>query len=122
MKAPVKETAKKSGGETAVLAAIAQMPEPDRETGERLHAIITNSAPGLVPKTWYGFPAYADADGKVVCFFRSTKKFKERYMTLGFNDAAKLDDGQMWPISYALLEISDKEEARIADILKKAVG
>jgi hypothetical protein len=112
---------KKADGESAVLAAIAAMPGPDRAMGERLHAIIKASAPTLSPKTWYGMPAYAK-DGKVVCFFRSGKKFKERYMTLGFNDVANLDEGHMWPISFALKELTAAEEARIGALVKKAVS
>lgn len=116
-----KTAAKKMEGESAVLAAIAGMPEPDRTIGERLHAIITASAPSLVPRTWYGQPAYAK-DGKVVCFFRSREKFKERYMTLGFNDVATLDDGHMWPVYFALTELTPAEEETIAALVKKAVG
>lgn len=113
---------KKADEEAAVLAAIAAMPEPYRAMGERLHAIIKASAPALSPKTWYGMPAYANKDGKVVCFFRSADKFKERYMTLGFNDAAKLDEGSLWPISFALTELTAAEEAKIGAIVKKAVS
>ncbi len=117
----MKVTNKKDDGETAVLAAIAEMSEPDRTMGERLHAIIKANAPALTPKTWYGMPAYAK-DDKVVCFFRSTQKFNERYMTLGFNDAAKLDEGALWPISFALKELTAVEEAKIVAIVKKAVS
>jgi hypothetical protein len=113
--------ADKADGESAVLASIAAMPEPYRAMGERLHAIIKASAPALSPKTWYGMPAYAK-DGKVVCFFRGGDKFKERYMTLGFNDAANLDEGAMWPIAFALKELTASEEARIAALVKKAVS
>jgi uncharacterized protein YdhG (YjbR/CyaY superfamily) len=108
-------------GESAVLATIAAMPGPDRAMGEWLHAIIKASAPALSPKLWYGMPAYAK-DGKVVCFFRSAQKFKERYMTLGFNDEANLDEGHMWPISFALKELTAVEEARISALVKKAVS
>jgi hypothetical protein len=111
----------KADGESAVLASIAAMPEPYRAMGERLHAIIKASAPALSPKTWYGMPAYAK-DGKVVCFFRGGDKFKERYMTFGFNDAANLDEGAMWPIAFALKELTASEEARIAALVKKAVS
>ena len=131
MTEPKKETTlnqKKSGprgdktdGESAVLAAIAAMPQPYRAMGERLHAIVMASAPILSPKTWYGMPAYAK-DGKVVCFFRSGEKFKERYMTLGFNDAANLDEGRLWPIAFALTELTAAEEMRIDALLKKAVS
>jgi uncharacterized protein YdhG (YjbR/CyaY superfamily) len=116
-----KKTAKKADEESAVLAAIAAMPEPDRAMGERLHAIIKASAPALSPKTWYGMPAYAK-DGKVICFFRAGEKFKERYMTLGFNDGANLDEGGMWPIYFALKELTAAEEAKIAALVKKAVS
>jgi hypothetical protein len=107
--------------EAAVLAAIADMPEPDRTMGTRLHAIIKASAPGLKPKTWYGFPAYA-RDGEVICFFQSRAKFKTRYMTLGFSDKAKLDEGRMWPTSFAMKEMTASEEARIEALVKKAVS
>jgi hypothetical protein len=111
----------KADGESAVLAAIAAMPEPDRAMGERLHAIIKASAPALSPKTWYGMPAYAK-DGKVVCFFQSAQKFKTRYATFGFNDAANLDEGAMWPVAFALKELTAADEARIAALVKKAVS
>ena len=113
--------ADKADGESAVLAAIAAMPEPYLAMGERLHAIIKASAPALSPKTWYGMPAYAK-DGKVVCFFRAGDKFKERYMTLGFNDAANLDEGHLWPIAFALTELGAAEEARIGALVKRAVS
>jgi uncharacterized protein YdhG (YjbR/CyaY superfamily) len=111
----------KTDDEGAVLAAIAAMPEPYRAMGEMLHVIIKASAPSLSPKTWYGMPAYA-REGKVVCFFRGADKFKERYMTLGFNDVAKLDEGHMWPIAFALTELTLAEEARIGALVKKAAG
>jgi len=107
--------------EDAVLEAIAAMPEPDRAIGERLHAVIKASAPDLMPRTWYGMPAYSNGN-KIVCFFRSRQKFGERYMTLGFNDVAKLDEGNLWPISFAIKELNGEEEARIATLIKKAVG
>jgi hypothetical protein len=113
--------AAKVDGERAVLAAIAAMPEPYRAMGERLHAIIKANAPALSPRTWYGMPAYAK-DGKVVCFFRGADKFRERYMTLGFNDIANLDEGHMWPIAFALTELTAAEEAKIAALVKKAVS
>lgn len=116
-----KRTPKKADGESDVLEAISDMPEPDRSIGERLHAIIKASAPDLSSRTWYGMPAYT-LDGKVICFFRSSQKFKERYMTLGFNDGAKLDDGAMWPISYALTELTEAEESKISALLRKAAG
>ena len=112
--------AKKADGESAVLAKIAEMPEPDRAIGERLHAIIKAGAPGLSPKLWYGMPAYA-RDGHVVCFFQSAQKFKTRYATLGFSDKANLDEGAMWPTAFALKELTAAEEARIGALVKKAV-
>jgi uncharacterized protein YdhG (YjbR/CyaY superfamily) len=108
-------------GESAVLEAIAAMPEPDRAMAERIHGIIKASAPELSPKTWYGMPAYAK-DGKVVCFFQSASKFNSRYATLGFSDAAHLDEGALWPTSFALRELTPAEEKRIAVLVKKAVG
>ena len=108
-------------GESAVLAKIAAMPGPYRAMGERLHAIITASAPALAPKVWYGMPAYAK-DGNVVCFFRGAQIFKERYMTLGFSDKANLDEGHLWPIAFALKELTAAEEARISALVKKAVS
>ena len=113
--------ADKADGESAVLAAIAAMPAPYRAMGERLHAIIRAGAPTLSPRTWYGMPAYAKG-GKVVCFFRGGEKFKERYMTLGFNQEANLDEGHMWPIAFALTELTAAEEARISGLVKKAVS
>ena len=108
-------------GESDVLAKIAEMPEPDRAMAERLHAIIKASAPALSPKTWYGMPAYAK-DGKIVCFFQSAQKFNTRYATFGFNDEANLDEGAMWPTSFALKELTAAEEAKIAALVKKAVS
>ena len=112
---------KQAEDEAAVLAAIAEMPDPDRAIGERLHAIITTNAPDLMPRTWYGMPAYSNGN-KVVCFFRSRKKFGERFMTLGFNDSAKLDEGTLWPIVYALTDLTAANEAEISAIVKKAVS
>jgi uncharacterized protein YdhG (YjbR/CyaY superfamily) len=120
-KSTAKQTAKKMDGKNAVLAAIAAMEEPYRAMGEQLHAIINASAPALSPRLWYGMPAYAK-DGKVFCFFRSGQKFKERYMTLGFNDAANLDEGNMWPIAFALKDLTAAEEERIGALVKKAVS
>ena len=111
----------KADGESEVLAKIAEMPERDRAMAERLHAIIKAGAPALSPRTWYGMPAYAK-DGQVVCFFQSAEKFKSRYATLGFNDAANLDDGAMWPTAFALKELTAVEEAKIAALVKKAVS
>jgi len=113
--------AKKADGEGDVLAKIAEMPEPDRVMAERLHEIVKASAPDLSPKTWYGMPAYAK-DGKVVCYFTAASKFKSRYATLGFNDAANLDEGNMWPASFALTKLTATEEARIVKLVKKAVS
>jgi hypothetical protein len=120
LKAEARVNADKAEGESAVLAAIAAMLEPDRAMAKRLHAIIKASAPALSPKTWYGQPAYAK-DGKVVCFFQSAQKFKTRYATLGFSDAANLDEGAMWPSAFALKELNATEEARIGALVKKAV-
>ena len=120
MKAEARANRNKADGERDVLAKIAEMPEPDRAMAERLHAIIKASAPALSPRTWYGMPAYAK-DGKIVCFFQSADKFKSRYATFGFNDTANLDDGAMWPTSFALKELTAKEEARIGALVKKAV-
>jgi uncharacterized protein YdhG (YjbR/CyaY superfamily) len=111
----------KADGESDVLAKIAEMPEPDRVMAERLHALIKASAPALSPRTWYGMPAYA-RDGKVVCFFQSAQKFKSRYATFGFNDEANLDDGAMWPTSFALKELTAAAEAKIGALVKKAVS
>ena len=121
LKAEARANKDKAEGESAVLAAIAEMEEPDRAMAERLHAIIKASAPALSPKTWYGMPAYA-RDGKIVCFFQTAQKFKTRYATLGFNDEANLDDGAMWPVAFALKELTGAGEARIAALVKKAVG
>ena len=111
----------KAGGESDVLAKIAEMAEPDRTTAERVHALVKASAPSLSPRTYYGMPAYAK-DGNVVCFFQSAQKFKTRYATIDFTDKANIDEGAMWPTSFALMELTDVEEARIADLVKKAVG
>ena len=113
--------ADKADGESAVLAKIATMEEPDRAMAKRLHAIIRASVPALSPTTWYGMPAYAK-DGKVVCFFQSAQKFKSRYATLGFSDKANLDDGTMWPTSFALKELTAAAEGRIGALVKKAVS
>src|SRR5215216_1383727 len=123
-RAAMKERAqelKAEARESAVLAKIAEMSEPDRAMGERLHAIIKASAPALSPKTWYGMPAYAK-DGKVVCFFQSAQKFNSRYATFGFSDKANLDEGAMWPTSFALKELTATEEAKISALVKRAVS
>jgi len=111
----------RAAGESALLAKIAEMPEPDRSMAERIHAIVTASAPALMPKTWYGMPAYAK-DGKVVCYFQSADKFKARYATFGFSDEANLDEGAMWPTSFALKELTTAGERKIAGLVKKAVS
>jgi uncharacterized protein YdhG (YjbR/CyaY superfamily) len=116
----LKAAKSKADEENDVLAKIAEMPDADRAMAERVHAIVKASAPTLSPKTWYGMPAYAK-DGKVVCFFQSANKFKSRYATFGFNDAANLDDGGMWPTSFALRRLTAKEEAKIGALVKKAV-
>ena len=109
-------------GEADLLAKIAEMPKSDREMAERIHAVVKESAPELSPKTWYGMPAYANQDGKVVCFFQAADKFKARYATFGFNDDAKLDDGNMWPTSWALTKLTAADEAKIGALVKKAVS
>lgn len=121
MKAEARADKDRAAGESALLTKIAEMTEPDRSMAERLHAIITASAPDLSPKTWYGMPAYA-RDGKIVCFFQSAQKFNARYATLGFNDSAHLDEGAMWPTSFALKELTAADEAKIAALVKKAVS
>jgi uncharacterized protein YdhG (YjbR/CyaY superfamily) len=124
-RAAMKERAqelKAEAGESDVLAKIAQMPQPDRAMGQRLHQIIKASAPALSPKTWYGMPAYANEDGKVLCFFQSAKKFNSRYATFSFTDQANLDEGAMWATSFALKELSATEEARISALVKRAVS
>ena len=121
LKAEARQNKKRAEGESALLAKIAEMPEPDRAMAQRLHEIVKASAPALSPKTWYGMPAYAK-DGKVVCYFQSAQKFNARYATLGFNDAANLDEGAMWPTSFALKELIATEEARIGALVKRAVG
>jgi uncharacterized protein YdhG (YjbR/CyaY superfamily) len=121
MKARARELKDKTDGESAVRAAIAAMSPQDRAIAKRLHELIKATAPDLSPKTWYGMPAYAK-DGKVVCFFRNAGKFKERYAMFGFNEAAKLDEGSMWPVAFALTKLTPADEARIGALVKKAVG
>jgi uncharacterized protein YdhG (YjbR/CyaY superfamily) len=121
LKAEARANKKKAEGESDLLAKIAEMPEPDRAMAERLHEIVKASAPALSPKTWYGMPAYAK-DGKIVCFFQSAEKFGARYATLGFNDEANLDEGAMWPTSFALKELTATEEAKIGALVKRAVS
>jgi uncharacterized protein YdhG (YjbR/CyaY superfamily) len=121
LKAEARASKNRAEGERDLLAAIAAMPGPDRALAERIHALITASAPDLWPKTWYGMPAYAK-DGKVVCFFKSADKFKSRYATLGFSDQANLDDGAMWPTEFALKELTAADEAKIAALVEEAVS
>jgi uncharacterized protein YdhG (YjbR/CyaY superfamily) len=122
LKAEARQNKKREEGESALLVKIAEMAEPDRTMAQRLHEIVEASAPALTPKTWYGMPAYADKEGKVVCFFQSAEKFGARYATLGFGDAANLDEGAMWPTSFALKELSAAEEAKIGALVKRAAG
>ena len=121
LKSEARANKDKADGDSAVRSAIAELREPDRALAERLDAIIRASAPALSPKTWYGMPAYA-REGKIVCFFQSSQKFKTRYATLGFNEDANLDEGSMWPVAYALTELTAADEARIRALVKKAVG
>jgi uncharacterized protein YdhG (YjbR/CyaY superfamily) len=122
MRARAKELKAAAQGEEAIEAALAEMAPSDRALGKKIHAIVKETAPGLTPKTWYGMPAYANKDGKVVVFFRDAGKFKERYAMLGFNDSASLDDGSMWPIAYALTKLSAADEKKIRALVKKAVA
>ena len=122
LKAEARANKKRAEGESNLLAKIAEMQEPDRAMAERLHAIVKANAPALWPKTWYGMPAYANKDGKVVCYFQSAEKFDARYATLGFSDEANLDEGAMWPTSFALRELTAAEEARIGALVKRAAG
>jgi uncharacterized protein YdhG (YjbR/CyaY superfamily) len=128
-RAAMKERAKelraeadRADGEKDVLAKIAEMPEPDRAMAERIHAIVKANAPALSPKTWYGMPAYANKEGKVVCFFTAADKFKSRYATFGFDEAANLDEGTMWPVSFALTKLAPAEEKKIGALVKKAAS
>jgi uncharacterized protein YdhG (YjbR/CyaY superfamily) len=122
MRARARELKATADGESAVRAALAKMTPSDRALGERLHELIKAAAPALLPKTWYGMPAYASKDGKVVCYFRDAGKFKDRYATFGFNDSANLDDGSMWPVAFALTKLTKADEARIAKLVKEAVS
>jgi uncharacterized protein YdhG (YjbR/CyaY superfamily) len=122
MRARAKELKAATEGEEAVAASLKEMTPADRALGKRIHEIVKDAAPELTPKTWYGMPAYANKDGKVVCFFRNAGKFKERYAMLGFNDSANLDDGAMWPIAYAITKLTPAEEKRIHTLVKKAVS
>jgi len=122
MRARARELKAAEDGESAVREALAKMTPDDRALGERIHAIVKETAPGLTPKTWYGMPAYANNDGKVVVFFRDAAKFKERYAMLGFQDTSNLDDGSMWPVAYAVTKLSNADEATIAKLIKQAVS
>ncbi|HZD22963.1 MAG TPA: DUF1801 domain-containing protein [Acidimicrobiia bacterium] len=122
LKAEERAKKNRAAGESDLLAKIAEMPESDRIMAERIHAVVKASAPELSPKTWYGMPAYANKDGKVVCFFKSADKFKSRYATFGFEEHANIDEGTMWPTSWALTELTAADEARIGELVKKAVG
>jgi len=122
MRERAKELKAATDGETAVQEALAKMTPDDRAIGERLHAIVKDAAPELTPKTWYGMPAYANKEGKVVCFFRNAAKFKERYAMFGFNDSANLDDGSVWPVAFALKKLTKADETRIAKLVKQAVS
>ena len=122
MKAEARASKNKAEGEKAVLAAIAEMAEPDHAIAMQLHAIVKANAPTLSPKTWYGMPAYANQEGKVVCFFQAAQKFGTRYATLGFNDAANLDDGEMWPTAFALKELTPSAQAKISALVQRAVS
>ncbi len=122
MKAEARMSKNREEGEKALLAAISAMPEPDRSMGKRIHEIVTAAAPSLMPKTWYGMPAYANADGKVICFFQAASKFGVRYATFGFQHDANLDDGNMWAASFALIKLTSAEEAKITALVKKSVS
>ncbi len=122
LKAEARASKDRAAGETAVLAAIAAMKEPDRSMAKRLHEIVTAAAPTLMPKTWYGMPAYANAAGKVICFFQAASKFNVRYATFGFQPDANLDQGAMWPVAFALKALTATEEARISALVKQAVS
>ena len=122
LKAEARASRSREEGERDVLAAIAKMPAPERALAKQLHEIVMTSAPQLIPKTWYGMPAYAGEDGKAVCFFQSSDKFKTRYATLGFSDKAMFDDGNMWPTAFALMKLTAAEQERIAALVKKAIA
>jgi uncharacterized protein YdhG (YjbR/CyaY superfamily) len=122
MKARAKELKATEDGETAIRQALAKMSPDDRALGERINTLVRETAPDLIPKTWYGMPAYANKDGKVICYFKNAGKFKMRYSELGFNDAANLDEGAMWPIVYAVTKLTKADEARIVQLVKQAVS
>jgi hypothetical protein len=118
----LKAAKNKADGESDLLAKVAEMPKADRTMAERLHALVTSAAPDLMPKTWYGMPAYANKDGKIICFFKAASKFNERYATFGFNDAANLDEGAMWPVVFGLKELTPADEKKLAALVRKAVS
>lgn len=122
MKETLKERRDGAQGEAVVLERIAKMPEPDRSMAKKVHAIVRANAPNLIPRTWYGMPAYANKEGKVICWFQDANKFKARYATFSFSDKANLDEGSMWPISFALKKLTGSEEAKIAALVKRALG
>lgn len=122
MKAEARASKNREEGEKILLAAVAKMPEPDRSMAKRIHEIVTKNAPELMPKTWYGMPAYADKDGKVICFFQAASKFSVRYSTFGFQPDAKIDEGNMWAASWAVIKLTSAEESKIASLVKKAVS
>jgi len=122
MKAEARASKNREEGEKTLLAAVAKMPEPDRSMAKRIHEIVKSNAPDLMPKTWYGMPAYADSDGKVICFFQAASKFSVRYSTFGFQPDAKIDEGNMWAASWALIKLTSAEEKKIAALVKKAVS
>jgi len=122
MKAEARASKNRDEGEKMIFAAIAKMPEPDRSMAKRIHEIVTKNAPELMPKTWYGMPAYADKDGKVICFFQAASKFSVRYSTFGFQPDAKIDEGNMWAASWAIIKLTSAEESKIASLVKKAVS
>lgn len=122
LKAEARMSKDRVAGENALLSTVAQMPEPDRSMAQKIHEIVALNAPALMPRTWYGMPAYANAEGKVICFFTAASKFNSRYATLGFNDAATLDEGNMWAAGFALVKLTAAEEAKIAALVKKAVS
>ena len=125
MRARIREEKRSAGradDEAALRESIARMPDDDREKAERIHQLVTAAAPQLSPKTWYGMPAYADEDGKVICYFRNASKFKTRYATFGFSDRAKIDDGSMWPTDYAIMKLTKADERRITELVRRAVS
>ena len=122
LKAEERAQKNRADGESDLLSKIAELPEPERTRASRIHEIVTANAPNLMPKTWYGMPAYANDEGKIVCFYQSAQKFDTRYATLGFNDSASLDDGNIWSVAYAIADLTPADEAKIAALVKKAVS